>query len=55
MFELTAESALEHRERLEIFWKKYSARFEEVDSKGGIVLNTNMNRVQFTRKDLQVM
>ena len=54
-FNLISKSAPERTERLREFWKKYSVRFEEIDSKCGIVLNANMDRVQFTHKDLQVM
>ena len=44
-FNLISESAPEHTERLREFWKKYSVRFEEVDSKCGIVLNANMDLI----------
>ena len=54
-FDLIAGNAPEHRRRLDTFWRKYAVRFEEVDGKGGIVLNANIGRVQYTRKDLQVM
>ena len=54
-FDLIAGSAPEHRWRLETFWKKYAVRFQEVDGKPGILLNANISRVQYTRKDLQVM
>ena len=39
----------------DILATKYTVRFEEVDGKGGIVLNANMGDVQYTRKDLHVM
>ena len=54
-FTLIAESAPEHRARLEKFWRKYAVCFERVDGKTGIVLTANKHRVQFTDKDLQVM
>jgi len=54
-FDLIAGSVPEHRRRLETFWEKYAVCFEEVDGKAGIFLNANIDRVQYTRKDLQVM
>ena len=54
-FDIIAGSAPEYREQLGAFWKRYAVRFEEVDGKSGIVLNADVSRIQFARKDLQIM
>lgn len=54
-FILIEKGAPERRERLEKFREKYAFCFEEVAGKPGFVLNANKDRVQFARKDLQVM
>lgn len=52
---LISNSAPERREELEEFWAKYGIYFEEIKDRSGIILNANKDRVQYTRKDLQVM
>lgn len=54
-FELIEGTAPERKDCLEAFWAKYSICFEEISDRKGIVLNADKNRVQFARKDLQVM
>lgn len=54
-FSVIVKSAPEREEKLRRFWEKYNIRFEEVDGKSGIVLNANKDRVQFAKKDFQIM
>ncbi|WP_166415955.1 phage exclusion protein Lit family protein [Cochlodiniinecator piscidefendens] len=48
-------SAPERCEELEDFWSQYEIYFEEINDRSGIILNANKDRVQYTRKDLQVV
>ena len=54
-FKLIADCAPERKDCLAEFWTKYSICFEEIGGRRGIVLNADKDRVQFARKDLQVM
>ena len=54
-FDLIAQSAPERQKQLEALWKKYEVRFDEVPAQAKIILNANKDRVQYARKDLQVM